>query len=268
MAGSAACCAHCGKGAKKKGAALKRCATCKQVWYCGTECQNSAWKGHKRTCEPPLPLDDVKLNLKEAHAIGDWRGVLKLEGRVEELLEGRGDAVCNYFLEVFTRAHVMGRNATRSRTHALSVIRLEKRRIELLGKMQRFRDQASALCCVADSLCILDNFHEASRTYTRARDLGAEHGFFSAECLACLGLGHVCTEEGRPDEALELLRNAVAASNLVESDDSCYLLNSLQRLIDALLLINAIDEMEPLILRFREAVDAEWRNDSRFRHQQ
>ena len=268
MAGSAACCAHCGKGAKKNGAALKRCATCKHVWYCGAACQNAAWKGHRRTCQPPLPLDEVKLNLKEAHDASDWRGVLKLEGRVDELLEGRGDAVCNYFLEVFARAHVMGRNATRSRTHALSVIRLEERRIELLGKMERFRDQASALCCVADSLCILDNFHEAERTYTRARDLGAQHGFFSAECLACLGLGHVCTEEGRPEEALELLRNAVAASTLVELEDSSYQLNSLQRLIDALLIANAIDEMEPLILRFREAVEAQWSKTPKFSHQQ
>ena len=33
----------------------KRCAMCKQVNYCGVECQRAAWKQHKKTCKPPPP---------------------------------------------------------------------------------------------------------------------------------------------------------------------------------------------------------------------
>ena len=61
MAASAACpttCSFCGKGAKKKGAELKRCSRCKRVWYCGAECQNAGWKGHKKTCMAPLSVQD------------------------------------------------------------------------------------------------------------------------------------------------------------------------------------------------------------------
>ncbi|KAF7325536.1 SET domain-containing protein [Mycena kentingensis (nom. inval.)] len=29
---------------------LKRCARCKDVWYCSSECQTRDWKEHKRTC--------------------------------------------------------------------------------------------------------------------------------------------------------------------------------------------------------------------------
>ncbi|KAJ1488654.1 hypothetical protein T484DRAFT_3598050 [Baffinella frigidus] len=45
-------CAHCGK---QKGA-LKQCARCLQVSYCGAGCQKVAWKGHKMTC---VSLKDV-----------------------------------------------------------------------------------------------------------------------------------------------------------------------------------------------------------------
>ena len=66
-------CAHC----DKQGAGFKRCSRCKQAWYCGAKCQNADWKGHKKTCAPPLPLQDVAAKLKAANATRDWRGVLQ-----------------------------------------------------------------------------------------------------------------------------------------------------------------------------------------------
>jgi len=41
-------CAHCGDRVK----ALQRCSRCREVWYCGRECQVAGWKsGHKKVCK-------------------------------------------------------------------------------------------------------------------------------------------------------------------------------------------------------------------------
>ena len=41
-------CGYCGKSSAEK---LRLCSQCKSVAYCGTECQKSAWKGHKAFCK-------------------------------------------------------------------------------------------------------------------------------------------------------------------------------------------------------------------------
>jgi hypothetical protein len=170
-------CAHCGKQGGK-GVELKKCSRCKQASYCGAECQNAGWKRHKKTCEPPVPLSDVFDKLMAAQAARDWRGVLKWEGRMEELMEGRGlmasdleDARCDYILWVFSKAHGHEKDnflrekeiSTASRDHALSIIRLQKRRVELLGKpsVERFRDQGEALCTIGDNVLFLKRTKEA-----------------------------------------------------------------------------------------------------------
>ena len=48
-------CAACGKteGELLIGFALKKCARCKAVQYCGTDCQRRHWRGgHKAVCKP------------------------------------------------------------------------------------------------------------------------------------------------------------------------------------------------------------------------
>ena len=137
----AASCARCGKQLLDP----KRCSNCKQVSYCGVECQKAGWRRHKKTCEPPLSLREIEERVGEAHRTHDWRGVLKWEGRMDELLDGRPDDGCNFILYKFSRAHEMGHKSTGTSDHSLSVIRLEGRRVELLGKLQRFRDQGEAL---------------------------------------------------------------------------------------------------------------------------
>ena len=82
MAASAESCANCGK----QGEGLKRCSRCKQASYCGAECQNADWKRHKKKCAPPVPLQDITAKVDAARASGDWRGVLRWEGRMEELM--------------------------------------------------------------------------------------------------------------------------------------------------------------------------------------
>jgi len=260
MAASAGSCAHCGR----QGVALKRCMRCKEVSYCGAECQKAGWKGHKKTCEPRKTVEEVWHEVRACHFPGDWRGVLKWEGRMEELLAEGTDANNDFTLHAFSRAHQMGLKSTKGSVHAGRAIRLLEMRVELLVKMERFRDQGEALCAVADILLALDKMKEAATTYTRARDVGAAHGFFSVESDACLGLGTIAMNDGRPEEGLDLLRNAVAAAPLSEADEGAYSVNALRMLIDALFATNAIDELEPLVPRFREAVQAQSRREGRF----
>ena len=190
-------CAYCGK----KGAD-KRCSICKLVWYCGADCQKVGWKGHKKTCAPPLPpaeceravtamrdayLNDVMKKVKAATTLDDWRGVVKWDWRMEELLEGQPDEGQLTILSAFAWAHESGRISTDSNKHSLSGIEIQKRRVEILGKMERFRDQGEALCAIADKLLCIGKLQEGKTYFQRVRDLGAKHGFFSAECEACAG---------------------------------------------------------------------------------
>ena len=241
-------CAHCGK----PGRALKRCSICKHAWYCGAECQNAAWKGHKKTCAPPLSTDDVRARVDAAGDAGDWREVLKWEGRMDEMMEGQPDVICKLILRRFMAAHNTGKLSTVSETlpnrsphHSLSSIRLAEQLIDFLGKRQRFRDQGEAMCDLADDLRWAGRGQEASSYYQKARKVGEAHGFFSVECRACLGLGRDKMGEGCHEEGLNLLRNALAASRLSENKGwSTCELPVLRELIDALFLTEAIDEVE------------------------
>jgi len=180
-----------------------------------------------------------------------------LEGRIEELMARQSDNFCSGILTVFCNAHRMGWNATGSKDHVRSYVGLEERRIPLLGKLQRFRDQGEAMCSLSSMLCLLERDSEAETWYQRARDVGAAHGLFSLESTACIGLGTAATEEGRDEEGLELLRNALVAAKLNELDDPTYELSALNVLIQALFKARAIDEAEPLVLRYREAAKAQ-----------
>ena len=253
MAASAESCAHCGK----QGAGFKRCSRCKQASYCGASCQNADWKRHKKKCAPPVPLQDVAAKINAAQATRDWRGVLHWEGRMQELMALRSDDECSGILLAFSAAHQMGFDATGSKDHARSFVGLEERRIPLLGKLQHFWDQGEAMCLLSNFLHLLERNSEAATWYQRARDVGAAHGFFSLESQACQGLGRAAVEEGRHEEGLELLRNALVAAELNELDDVKYELNSMQSLIYALFTTNSIDEVEPLVLRYREAAKAQ-----------
>ena len=241
-------CAYC----DKPGRALKRCSICKLVWYCGAECQKAAWKRHKKTCAPPLSTEDVRARVDAADDAGDWREVLKWEGRMDEMMEGQISLTCEIILMWFRNAHNSGVLSTMSGTlptgsphHSLSSIRLTEQLIDLLGKRQRFRDQGEEICALADSLRAAGKRQEASLYYQRARKVGEAHGFFSVECRACFGLGREKLEEGRHEEGLDLLRNALVASRLSENEGlSTWERPVLRSLIEALFLTEAIDEVD------------------------
>ena len=243
-------CSQCGK----QRAALKRCSRCKQVSYCGAACQNAAWKGHKKWC---VSLDDVCEKVNVANLGDDWREVLKWEGRMEDLMEKSTDADCSNILRAFANAHRGAFKSIGNHDHSLSIVRLETRRVEVLGRMQRLRDQGDAMCSVADHLGILDKTQEAAGYYQRARKLGEAHGFFLLECESCFGLGQLAMAGGRDEEGMELLRNALVCVPLCEGDESGTELRVLRCVTDTLLHAHAIDEVEPLVARYREAARAE-----------
>jgi predicted secreted protein len=191
-------CAHCGK----KRAEMKRCSTCKHASYCGAACQKAGWKQHKKTCKT---LNEVSGEVRVAREASDWRGVLKWEGRMEELVEAQtDDKGRDAVLSSFMRAHMMLDEGEER------VLQIESRRVDLLGKMERFRDQGRALCHLGHCHNTQGREDEAARCFQRGRDLGAAHGFFSLECKACEGLGILAMKEGRHQEGVDLLRNALA----------------------------------------------------------
>jgi hypothetical protein len=192
-----------------------------------------------------------------AGLVDDWKEVLKWEGRLEEMMANQTDANCSSLLKAFARSHTMGFNSTGNDEHALSAVRLEIRRVEVLGKMQRFRDQGEALCKIAAHLRLLDNQQEAKGYFQRGRKIAEAHGFFSVECNACLGLGGLATEEGRQEEGVELLRNALVCVPLCEEENPALELNVLHFFTDALFDTHAIDEVEPLVARYLDAAKAE-----------
>jgi len=261
MATSAPRCSHCGK----QRATLKRCSVCKQASYCGAECQNAGWKKHKKRCAPPLPPKDVWGKVRAAHADGDWKGVLEWEGRLDEMLKGQSDAMCNDALGIFIAAHGSGLTSTGSTDHALSANRLLEQRVDLLGQMERFRDRGNHICAMASNLILLDRREDAAKLFERARDVGAAHGFFSVECSACEGLGRLEMDKGRAEVGLELLQNALVAARLGEDENTAWAqeLGVLGTLIPALFETNAIDELEPPVLRFREAAEAASQREGR-----
>ena len=254
MAASAESCAHCGK----QGAGFKRCSACRQAAYCGAECQKADWKRHRKRCAPPVPLKDVCAKMRTAHEAQDWRGVLQWKGRMEEMVGGQSDdAFSSGILAVFSTAHRMGFGATGNKDHLRSHVGLVERRIPLLGKLKRFLDQGHAMCCLSNMVRLLDRKSESVTWSQRARDVGAAHGFFSLESVACKGLARAAMEEGRHEEGVALMRNALVAAELNELDDPEYEREALKALVESLLQTHAIDEVEPLVLRYRKAAKAQ-----------
>ena len=193
-------CSHCGK--QWTGAVLKRCSICKEASYCGPECQNAAWKKHKKKCAPPVLLckdvlkakvlseQEKHVNLKTAHDAGNWKGVLAMEGRLEEMMEAANGGTQPpeyrlWVLKAFLRARSQQGDIPGNNEHVVAMARLEGMRIDLLGSMERLRDQGEAMCLLAHHLSFLKKPREAAAAFQRARKVGEAHGFFSVECQAC-----------------------------------------------------------------------------------
>ena len=183
---------------------------------------------------------------------------------MEELVLWQSDDAKSETLESFATSHLLAWKETRNTDHACTYVPLCERRIELLGNMQRFRDQGDAMCGLSDVLPLLGRHDDAVKWSTRAREVGAAHGFFTIESTACIGLGLAAIEDERYKEGLELLRNARVAAELNELDDPTYELNALESLIESLFKANAMsdeehamDEVESLLQRYKDMAKAE-----------
>jgi len=206
-----------------------------------------------------VPVQVVFARVAEASADQDWRGVLQWKGRMEELMEDfaedlrERELILSLFISAHRERHVSEYFSSGSADSLVAIVELEKRRVELLGKLERFRDQGEAMCWVGNALDD-GKRHEKVVWFQRARKVAEAHGFFSVECEACRGLGRIELKEGRVEEGLALLRNAVAAAPLIECPASEAEVTALLFLIKALFARGIIDdELDRLVPRFREA---------------
>jgi len=207
---------------------------------------------------PPVPLEDVLAELEAVDEAEGWRGVVKLDGRMLEMMAlGADDADVYRILTFFVVAHRMRFRQTGDTDHARSYCTLLEWQIPLLGNLQRFGDQGHAMCNLSHILQSLERHREGVVWSQRARDVGEAHGFFSLESKACLGLGKAAVNGGRHEEGLALLRNALVAAELTELDDSKCEREALQVLLQVLFQDRAFDEVEPLLVRFKEEAKAQ-----------
>jgi len=189
---------------------------------------------------------------------------------MEELLENCSDATCEEALKQFQDAHASAFTSSGKPDHALSDFLLGKRRVALLGRMQRFRDQGEEMCSLAGKILFsLDKHEEAGVLFREARKIAEANGFFSVEFSACEGLGKLAIKEGRAQEGVELLQNALVAACLCEGEEkgTFYELSALISLTGALVqcapVPQAMDKVEQLLPRLRELAHAKSGTDER-----
>ena len=105
----------------------------------------------------------------------DWPGVLRWESRLDEMLSLYSTApeACPHLIRTFACANM---------NHALfaKAASLFERSAQLLGNLERFRDQARDVCQVGQCFLQLGDVDGAAPWFEKARKVGAAHGFFQA----------------------------------------------------------------------------------------
>jgi ATP/maltotriose-dependent transcriptional regulator MalT len=132
------------------------------------------------------------------------------------------------------------------------IIAYEQRRGTLLAKLQRFKDQGTLLCYIADCYNLTGDYNESNKNHKQARRIAEDHGFYSIECLSCRGHGQSLVDQGIVEEGLDLLRNAVIAGPLCEIDADSFELCALDALVLALVNKGHMSEASSHISRLCE----------------
>ena len=137
--------------------------------------------------------------------------------------------------------------STGSQDRICEMIPLEIRRAILEGESEMFRDQGETFNFIADCSMIIKDDEQAMQYFQKSRKVGEAHGFFGIESRACRGIGSLLITQGRFDEGMDLLRNALAAAPLAETDCSNLEAVALETLIHNMIsLPNAWDEVQQI----------------------
>ena len=106
---------------------------------------------------------------------GDWPGVLRWESRLDEMLSlySTTPEACAELVKTFACANM-------NQALFAKAASLFERSAELLGNLERFRDQARDVCQVGQCFFQLGDGDGATPWFERARKVGAAHGFFQA----------------------------------------------------------------------------------------
>jgi len=91
-------CSFCGLIAKE---CLKKCQTCKQVYYCSKDCQRQDWSSHKDQCQtPPFVFVDAndpektsEMKAEAAALVEEFMRKVQLEEEEEEKQRGAAERV-------------------------------------------------------------------------------------------------------------------------------------------------------------------------------
>lgn len=249
-------CSHCGR----QGKTVKRCARCAGGSYCGAVCQKAASTLHSKTCFPFL--DEVVPQIMATFAAADLRGVQKWEGHIAELIDVESDTHVESLLDTFASARKMLCWETGDMENLDEAIKLNCLRVRLLGKMERWGDQAEALHSIGDCHLRTDERQEAADYFQLARQLCSKHRIISVYVEATISLGNMADEEGRPEEGVLLYRNAFLTAEDA-NDDTAAVLAALSSYCDALATTGNFDKLEARVPRFREAAKEETRRIGR-----
>ena len=136
------------------------------------------------------------------------------------------------------------------------MIPLLKKLADIEGQIQRFRDQGETFSRIADICITLEDDTQAIDFFQRARKVGEIHGFIGLESVACRGLGELFLKDGRLDEGMGLLRNAVIAAPLAEGDTQYLEVVALKTLLSSVLMYQPTwdddnqKEMKELALKY------------------
>ncbi|KAJ1490325.1 hypothetical protein T484DRAFT_3358431 [Baffinella frigidus] len=166
-------CSHCGEQSE----VLKKCSVCKQAFYCGAECQNAAWKKHKKSCMSPAArrarfIETVNIKMSDAHGRGDYEQVILL-GRLAEkdlaLLTPDDIEECpmHRFL-----LNSMGHAFTRQQRYSEAVPYYE-RLAALFASQGHFIEQGQALMNLGRVRMTVGARVEAAAIYEKVRDMAS-----------------------------------------------------------------------------------------------
>ena len=253
-------CAHCGKVDR----GMKRCSKCKDTWYCGAACSQGDWKQHKKICKPPLlpvPVDQLIQQMQKASDRGLWHEVVKSEHRMAEMIATLPDAVTLGILTTFMNAHEKLSKETGDAHHLSCCDQLQERKIELLGAMNRFRDQGEEMYSKGSSL-LLRKYEKgnpdvgriernlAEKWFNDTRRVAEAHGFFTLESEACFGLGKLLVNDDRVEEGIDLIHNAYIAGNL--DDSVVHASQAVDLLIELFIETHQLDKAMEFIPKYEE----------------